>query len=144
MSIDVDNAVYARWNAAGLNSSIAELNPGDDVASPESADEMPRANYYSSNNPLESESKSTLINQKNVTLEVWGTNYETVANYVKTIKQQMLNSESSAISPLQMTITAGAIMGTHKLNEGVDKINDAVFRGFFEMLIRWRENKAIP
>jgi hypothetical protein len=143
MSIDVDNAVYARWNAASLNTLVASLFPGDDVPSPEGTS-LPRANYYTTNDPLESESRSTLTNQKNVTFEAWGDNYETVAGYVKTIKQYMLNSENSATNPLKMVNSTGAILGTHKTNEGIDKADDALFRGFFEMLIRWRENKAIP
>jgi hypothetical protein len=143
--IDVDNAILARWNNASLNSSIATLYPGGETASPEGT-LLPRANYYSPNDPLTAESRGSLVKMKTYIFETWATKYETAGDYVKAISAAFLNSESTAAGshPLQMDAHVGHIMSTHEADSGIEKLNDALFRGWYELTVRWNRNKVVP
>ena len=145
MSIDIDNAILTRWNAASLNTSIATLYPGDDVSTPEeSSPTMPRANYYSMDDPLESESRGTLVKVKQYTFQVFATTYEAAAGYVKSIAAAFLNSENSTSNALQVAASIGKILSTHEVNEMTIKHDDSTFEGNYVLSVRWRKAKAIP
>ncbi len=143
--IDVDNAIFARWNNASLNTSIATLYPGNETASPEGT-LLPRANVYSPSDPLTAESRGSLVKVKTYIFEAWGLKYETAAGYVKAIAAAFLNSEMTAAGshPLQMDPAVGHIMSTHEADCGVEKLNDSIFRGWYELTVRWNRNKVVP
>lgn len=143
MSIDVDTAIFQRWVAAGLHTAIAPLYPGEEAATPEKT-EMPRANYFATSDGLEVESRDTLVRIKIYTFEVWGRTYETVAGYVRSIEDALLNSERSTTGFLCMASSRGHILSTHYIDEGTEKVMDDVFRGFYQMSVRWRKPKTTP
>lgn len=137
MSIYVDNAMFARWVAAGLDANIATLYPGDSTSNPETLDVLPRAEYFSQNDPLAFESRGTLGSMKNYTFQVWTQTYEQAGTFVAAIKAAMLNTTN------QPTLTAsqGRIMSVHKDDEGIDDQERNVYRGYFSCIVRWHEVK---
>ena len=136
MSIDVDNAMFARYVAAGLNSSIAPLFPGDSTSNPETLDVLPRAEYFSMSDPLAFESRGTLGSMKNYTFQVWTKTYEQAGAFVAAIKAALLST------PNQPSMTAPLrIMSVHKDDEGIDDQERNVYRGYFSCVVRWCELK---
>jgi len=148
MSIDLARAVLARWTAAGLDLSIAEIQQGsEDSAAPEidsSGDpgELPRASFVIPSDSLSCESRGTNISEAMVLFEVWGKTPEQVGDFITAIKNAILGSERSTGSYLKMA--NGRIMSTHKVDDSVEKMQDAVWLGRYTIKVRWHEAKTVP
>jgi len=142
VSIDVDTALFERWVAAGLNSSIAPLYPSDDVSAPEDAGVVPRASYFVTADPLQSESRGSRIALKTYMLEVWDRTRELVGTHVNLIDTAFINAERAGL--LQMPESAGRIMATHYVDQGWEKVQDALFKGWIEISVQWRKPNATP
>lgn len=141
---NIDKAIEARWNAAGLNTSIAALYPGDDEAAPENAGSMPRAQYATPDSTVESQSKSSIVFIQPVRFRVWGKTYALAKQYLEYIEAKFLNSDRAGTNPLSLTATAGNVLDIEPQGSTVTKEDDAVFQGISEWYIRWFKVNAIP
>lgn len=148
MSIDLARAILARWTAAGLDNSIAELWYGsEDSATPEldpsgTPTVLPRAGFEIPSNPLSCESRGTNISEAMVIFELWGTTAEQVGDFVTAVKNAILGSENSTGNYLKMA--NGRIMSTHKVDDSVEKRQDAVYLGRYTLKVRYHEAKTVP
>lgn len=129
--------MFARWVAAGLDATIAPLYPGDSSSNPETLDTLPRAEYFSPNDPLAFESRGTLGSMKHYTFQVWTETWEQASGFVDLIKAALLSTASQPT----MSAQYGRIMSVHKDDEGVNDEERNVYRGFFSCNVRWHEPK---
>ena len=150
MSVDIMAAIYARWNAAGLNTSIAELYPAGEgtkasqnkAGSPE-GDALPRAEYYATTPAPSQKTRGSRVHQSMAVITVRDkTNEAAVGTFVKNIRAAFVNSESAGTSP--MTMTGGTVLEVDDGGSLVVKVDDDVFLGQQQLLIRHRIANVTP
>ena len=149
-------AIYSRWNAAGLNSSIAPLFPGqesetDSEAVPPDTD-LPRAEYFVDDTLPNEISRCGRVQMTAVTFRIYmgGPNSgidvdTTVGNAVQAIVTAFVNSEQAATSPLAFaSSSSGAIMDVGFGATHTAMLRRNVGRGLAEILVRHVVPNAIP
>lgn len=142
----VTDAVYARWNAAGLDSSIAELYPsgddrsGDNPTGPPEGTTGTRAEVTSIVNPPSAKTRGSRYQHAISTIKVWGKPYETVAGYLDTIEDKYLNADEQG-----MTMPTGyKVMEVEPGGKAVMKSDDDLHMGVITILVRFQKNNTVP
>ena len=141
-SATIEDALVTRWNALGLNTSIATLYPGDWGAAPESSATLPRAEYETPADTLESQSRGSEVIEQIVQFKVWGMVRSTVRSNITTILSQFVNGDRAATNP--MSLSTGTILNIDRVYGTVQKVDDKLFEGTCEIMIRWRRVATVP
>lgn len=121
-------AIFARWNVAALNSSIATLYPAGEQkgfnssGAPEKSS-LPRAEYFSVSPGADMKTRSSRTNVIPVYFRVYGSSAATVQDWVDSIRDKYVNAEH-LVSPSGSTVL--------EIDDGgssVSKMDDAVWMG---------------
>ena len=141
-------AVFNRWNAAGLNSSIAKLYPGgqrsssrNQSGSPQGST-IPRAQYRVFTPRPQALSRGSRIYQAAVEIETWGASELIAAGFVTAIKSAFINSDNAATSP--MVMADGTVMQVEDEGSNVSKDDDDMHCGRQLLSVRFRVNNSTP
>lgn len=140
--INVEKAFFARWNAAGLDSSIAKIYPSGDKPKSKNnsfgtptGNDLPRAEYESSNPPPR-KSRNSRVFTVPVVVRIFGTGHLIVAEYVQAVKDAYVNAETT------MTMIGGSILEIDEGNAFTQKVDDNLFAGMVMLLFRVRIGNA--
>lgn len=140
------DTIKARWDAASLDSSIANLYPAGDspkkgrnpAGSPEGTT-LPRAEYTVNIAKPSVKTRSSRIRQALVTFRVWGKDPETVGGYVDSIAAKYLNADE-----LSLSFAGGTILEVDAGSQGLQKLDDALHMGQQLIHIQFREANMVP
>lgn len=143
-------AVYSRWNAASLNSSIAILyraNPGPDIyaATPEDLNtkNLPRAEYYIEDDSPDTHTVSYRIRKAYLTFRVYHTNDATLETVLDSIEQNFDNSENASTSP--MALSSGDLLCVEFAGgRQIEPLDENVFLGTLQFTITWQKARTTP
>ncbi len=136
MSVKLREAVFSRWNDAGLDGSIAALYPGVEVAAPEGT-ALPRVQYSLPTDSEQSRSRGSRELLQPLRFQVWGTDDTTVGQYVDAIEAAYVNSESAQSDPLSIPASIGTVMSVDYVSKAVVHEDDALFQGIVQLEIQW-------
>lgn len=140
------DTIKARWDAASLDSSIADLYPAGDspkrgrnsAGTPEGTS-LPRAEYIVDIAAPIGKSRTSRVRQALVTFRVWGTVSETVAGYVDSISAAFLNSDE-----LGLSFAGGTILEVDSGSQATEKQDDNLHMGQLVIYVKYREANAVP
>lgn len=146
--LDLMKAVYDRWVAASLHSSICELYPAGEsrsggrnpTGSPvETA--LPRAEYDVSTPAPSIKTRNSRTAQAVATIRVWGTSTNSadastvVATFLRTIREKYVNADE-----VGMDMDNGDILEVDDGGQLCVKVDDDVWMGQQTLMIRHRIN----
>lgn len=158
----VANAVKARWDATGLDVSIAALHPGNvgltgmrgtaggggvgkrAVGGAAPGTELPRAEYVVGQDRVVSRSRGSKVLCQPVRFQVWGVEFETVAGHMDTIEQAFDNSESAASDPFAIPTSVGDVESVTHDDRTVVKQDDKLHQGVETIEVVYRVPNTIP
>lgn len=134
-------AIYARWNVAGLNTSIATLYPAGDKGgfNPSGTREktpLPRAEYFSISPGTDRRTRTSLTNAIPVYFRVYGTSAATVQGWVDSIRAKYVNAEH-LVTPASSTVLDIKDGGSF-----VSKQDDAVWMGEQMVMVTLRSSNT--
>lgn len=136
MSLAIREAVYSRWNAAGLDTSIAPLYAGDESASPEGS-ALPRAQYALPDDSQRARSRGSRELLQTLRFQVWATGDRTAQEYVDLIEASYVNSETAQSDPFAVAASAGTILDVRYRGQAVVQEDEAVFQGVLDLEVQW-------
>lgn len=148
--LELMTAIYSRWAAAGLNSSIGNLYPAGESKSGRNATgspvatELPRAEYEVHRGPPQIKTRNSRTYQAVAVIRVYCKASDTtdgstlVTTYLQTIFGKFVNSNQAVSNPLVMA--NGDILEVDDGGQGSAKADDDVWVGVQTLLIRHRVN----
>lgn len=143
-------AVYSRWNAASLHSSIAVLyraNPNADIfgATPEdlSTKSLPRAEYYIEDDSPDIHTVDYRIRKAYLTFRIYHTNAATLETVLDSIEQNFDNAENASTGP--MTLSSGTLLCVEFAGgRQIEPLDENVFLGTLQFSITWQKSRTTP
>lgn len=154
MSRHVADAVYSRWNAASLNTSIAPLYPANkgvdgtwrnrSTGGSPTEQDLPRAEYVLDTSIVVGKSRGSRMLRQPILFQLWLAGFEATADAVDAVRAAFTNSEQASSNPLLIPASAGKVMSVEHENGSVLKQDDELFQGIERIVVFWREANAIP
>lgn len=129
--ISVAKSVLARWNASGLDESIAALYPGgganvrkNNSSGSPVGDAFPRAEYTYSTPPPMEKTRGSRVFQVPITIRVYrNDSFLQVGSDVILIRSKFVNAETT------MMLEDGTILEVDESGAVASKVDDQVFMG---------------
>lgn len=143
MRKEIAQAIYSRWNAAALNSSISALYAGNEIASPERTS-LPRAQYRMDFDAVELRSRMHRVHVQPVQFSVWADDDLECRTKIDLVETAFVNSESASSSPIAISTTVGRIIAVDYIGKTVIREDDAVYQGILNIEITWHLNDVSP
>lgn len=142
-------AIYQRWNAAGLDTTIAPLfRAGEGMKSAHNTTgttpgtALPRAEFAVTRGSPQNRSRNSRLYQAIATIKIRGLVGATVSGWLETAADAFLNSDAAGTSPL--VLATGDVLGVSDGGQYVYKVDDSVHEAELTLLIRHRVNDRIP
>lgn len=141
----IEQAIFARWNAASLNSSVATLYSGDgnDQASPENT-VMPRASFHIADDRQIGRSRGNRLNMAALVLHLYATTRLAVLQYLALIDTAFVNADQAATATLQVSESAGHIIDVDFVGQTVEEEGDNVFHGVMTLDVQYTKPNRVP
>ena len=136
MTLALREAIYDRWNNAGLATAIAPLYAGERDAAPERTP-LPRAQYSLPADTERTRSRGSRELLQDLRFQVWGTNDATVQQYVDLIEAAFVDSESASTNPLSLAPADGRILSVDYVGQAVLQETASVYQGVLELRVQW-------
>jgi hypothetical protein len=143
---DLMQSVFNRWNAAGLDESIAPLYPSGEGrlvsqnpgGAPEGSD-LPRAEYFCSVGGAQAKSVSSRIYQGVALIQVWSEDSDSAGTYAGAVADAYINADE-----VGMTMPNGTILEVEDGGGFVHKEDDTVYLTQQTVIIRFRRPNTAP
>jgi hypothetical protein len=158
--MSIGAAIVSRWDAVGLNSTIANLyrgapdpsdpfstysRPGQKYGSTplDDADEsLPRAEFIIGAADRIIDSTSSKIYQADIVFKVWHSDLTALETLIDTAEDLLDNSNRAATSP--MSLTGGFIVLMKHLGSESWVIDDNLCTGIMRFDLTWQKPATIP
>jgi len=162
MSIEIPKAIVARWNAAGLNTSLGALHPGssalsDSVRFAQSSAEQPRSvfgglpestlpryEYIVDFSDLHTEASHARVQIVPVRFLAWTQTAIKAWQDIDTIQSNFVDAELASTSPLSIDSTVGYILAVRYDTKTAIRVDRAVWMGVLQVQVEWLEKKVTP
>lgn len=144
-------AVVTRWDAAGLNSSVAELyraNPGmaDFGAMPEdiASSGLPRAEFFIIDDSPAVHTVGYRIRRATLTFRVYHTNDSTLETVLTSIEDNFDNAENAATGPMSLSASFGELLCVDFQSRELHPVDEGIFMGTLDFSIHWQKSRITP
>lgn len=127
-------AIKSRWDAEGLDDTIAKLYPAGDSPKKPGApplSPLPRAEYRVMIPNPQVKTRNSRVYQAVVEFSVWATGTATLAGYLAAIHAAFVNADADG-----MTMANGTILEVDDGGSTIDVADDKVFIGEKRITIR--------
>lgn len=162
MSVEIPKAIVARWNAAGLDTSLGALHPGSVATSeslrymqsasrqsssvfgglPEST--LPRYEYIIDFSDLYAEASHARVQIVPVRFLAWTQTALKAWQDIDTIQSKFVDAEVASTSPLSIDSTVGHILAVRYDTKTAIRVDRAVWMGVLQVQVEWLEAKVTP
>lgn len=145
-------AVVTRWDAAGLDSSVAPLyraNPAfaEFGAAPEdlATSTLPRAEFFIRDDSPVEHTVAYRIRSAFLTIRVYHSNEETLETLLTSIEDNFDNAENAGTNPFSLPTAFGTVNCIDFAGgREVHPVDEGIFLGTLEFQIRWTKARTTP